>query len=73
MKPQPPCTRDCPRRSILPNCHSVDFCPDWAEYLESMRAWADMRGKALRADADVSSARRLLEANKMREMKRGGK
>lgn len=33
MPRQSPCTKDCPRRSIDPNCHNVDICPEWAEYM----------------------------------------
>lgn len=29
---QAPCTKDCPRRSINPNCHNADICPEWGEY-----------------------------------------
>lgn len=31
---QPPCTKTCPRRSAVPNCHNPNICPDWAKYLE---------------------------------------
>jgi hypothetical protein len=23
--------KDCPRRTVEPNCHNVETCPDWAK------------------------------------------
>lgn len=31
---QGPCTKDCPRRSVSPNCHNADICPEWAEFMK---------------------------------------
>ena len=28
-----PCTKDCTRRSIDPNCHNSEYCEAWGKYV----------------------------------------
>lgn len=41
MKPKPPCGRNCPKRSAIPNCHDSVVCPDWAAYQEALAEWSE--------------------------------
>ena len=34
IKSKSPCVSDCPNRSIEPNCHNIDICEKWKEYVE---------------------------------------
>lgn len=41
---QGPCRKDCPRRSISPNCHDASICPEWGEYMK-VKTVQDNRGR----------------------------
>lgn len=54
-KPQPPCSRDCPRRSLV--CHDPDICPEWGKYQDDLAAFHRARNDALKEMADVHYVR----------------
>lgn len=58
-----PCKRDCPNRSIEPNCHNEDVCELWAAYMAEKRIDDERISKAKeyersKAAQFVESARR---------------
>lgn len=68
---KPPCSADCPRRSIVPNCHNPDICPDWARYMEEKEAEREAEDKAKGAESDLSMERRCFyEYTRKRGMRR---
>ena len=57
MKPKPPCGRNCPKRSAIPNCHDPAVCGDWAAYQEALAKWnADWMAEK-RSMEDYSAAK----------------
>ena len=57
MKPKPPCGKNCPKRSAIPNCHDPAVCGDWAAYQEALAKWnADWKAVA-RSREDYSAAK----------------
>lgn len=34
MRAEVPC-KGCTKRQIEPNCHNVEICPEWAEYMKA--------------------------------------
>ena len=69
-KPEPPCSRDCPRRRASPNCHNRDYCREWGLYEDADAAWKVEQRKAIAAERDVegshkSSYRRYLRLTGM--------
>ena len=39
------CSRDCPNRSVSPNCHNPDICEKWKKHLEEKEAIASAMQK----------------------------
>jgi len=52
-RPQPPCGRNCPRRSAAPNCHNRDYCEDWGKYEDAVAAWKATEFKGRMEERDV--------------------
>lgn len=67
---KPPCEKDCPRRSIAPNCHSP-ICEDWVKYEESCKANRAARVKRMQEINDIASVR-CGKLSKMFERNRNG-
>ena len=55
-KPMPPCTRDCPRRSMV--CHDKEICPEWGDYQTALAAWHAAIQGAKKKEDDLRVARR---------------
>lgn len=49
----PGCPKDCPRRSISPNCHNPETCETWAKYLERKAAAKAAREAVRKAERDL--------------------
>ena len=69
MKPKPPCGRNCPKRSAIPNCHDPAVCGDWAAYQEALAAWNAGNAAARRAQDDVETARYVSKPRRYRKEK----
>ena len=61
-KPKPPCTRECPRRSMV--CHDREICPDWGRYQDELSAWKLMVYSAKQKEDDLLVARRTEQARR---------
>lgn len=63
---EPPCARDCPRRSAVPNCHNPELCEDWARYLAEKAAVDKARERAQSVERDLTGmqVRRSVKAAK---------
>lgn len=57
MKPKPPCGRNCPKRSAIPNCHDSVVCPDWAAYQEALAEWSEAMKAEKREKADLKATK----------------
>ena len=55
MNPKPPCGRNCPKRSAIPNCHDSVVCPDWAAYQEALAEWSEAMKAEKREKADLKA------------------
>lgn len=55
--PKPPCTRSCPKRCAVPNCHDPALCGDWAAYQAALQAHNASVEKMHREYDDLSAAR----------------
>lgn len=53
----PPCSKDCPRRSVSPNCHNPELCPEWAAYLKKQAALKAARQNFKAAEDDFSAVK----------------
>ena len=49
----PGCPKDCPRRSIQPNCHNVETCEIWAKYVAKREAEQTAKFRVLAAERDL--------------------
>ena len=52
--------KDCPRRTVEPNCHNVETCPDWAKEVEKRRADKEARENGRAVERTHISRRRVL-------------
>lgn len=66
----PGCPKDCPRRSISPNCHNVETCEIWAKYVARKEAAHAARGKAKKAERDIEAVEVRRNAMKSTEARR---
>ncbi|MBT9650309.1 hypothetical protein GPK87_12870 [Oscillibacter sp. MCC667] len=57
MNPKPPCGRNCPKRSAIPNCHDSVVCPDWAAYQEALAEWSEAMKAEKREKADLKATK----------------
>lgn len=57
MKPMPPCGRNCPKRSSIPNCHDPAVCGDWAAYQKALAEWNYALKAESREKADLKAAK----------------
>ena len=58
MNPKPPCGRNCPKRSAIPNCHDSVVCPDWwAAYQEALAEWSKAMKAEKREKADLKATK----------------
>ena len=48
MKPKPPCGRNCPKRSAIPN---------WAAYQEALSEWSETMKAEKREKADLKATK----------------
>lgn len=55
-QPKPPCTRDCPERSIV--CHNPKICPKWGQYQRDYAAWREFLRKNRREEGDYEGVRK---------------
>ena len=60
----PPCSKDCPRRRVQPNCHNREYCPAWGEFEDAEAERKAEKRKQIKEEKDVnvfikSSCRRL--------------
>ena len=51
------CPPDCPNRCAQPNCHNVETCPTWAEYVARSEALRTARQRVRAAEDDVATVR----------------
>ena len=68
------CSRDCPNRKAVPNCHNEETCPIWAEHMAKKRALEEARARAKAADDDatavaVNCSRRIAKERKRHRCK----
>lgn len=56
--PKPPCTRSCPKRCAVPNCHDPALCGDWAAYQEELEAYKSAEKKHKAEENDYQETRR---------------
>ena len=68
------CSRDCPNRKAVPNCHNEETCPIWAEHMAKKRALEEARAIAKAADDDatavaVNCSRRIAKERKRHRCK----
>ena len=57
MKPKPPCGRNCPKRSAVPNCHDPAVCGDWAAYQDALAKWNEDWKAARKSRDDYKAAK----------------
>ena len=57
MKPKPPCGRNCPKRSAVPNCHDPAICGDWAAYQDALAKWNEDWKAARKSRDDYKAAK----------------
>lgn len=69
IKPLPPCGRECPDRSVSPNCHDPAICPKWGSYQEALRAYNAQEQKERRSLDDYQAVRSMPDV--IRRKKRG--
>lgn len=50
---RPGCPKDCPRRSIQPNCHNVETCETWAKYITQQESAKKAKEKVRAAERDL--------------------
>lgn len=68
MKPKPPCGRNCPKRSAIPNCHDPAVCGDWAAYQAALAKWNEEWKAEKKARADIrATKKRVLSINREKE------
>ena len=68
----PGCPKDCPRRSIQPNCHNAETCEIWAKYLAKKELEQKVKSKILAAERDLEGMavrRSVLAAKEARRHK----
>ncbi|WP_298030245.1 hypothetical protein [uncultured Dysosmobacter sp.] len=56
--PKPPCTRSCPKRCAVPNCHDPALCGDWAAYQEELEVYKSAEKKRKEEENDYQETRR---------------
>ena len=66
----PGCPKDCPRRSISPNCHNVDTCETWAKYIAQKEAKAAAKATARKAERDFEGVMVCRSVRAAREARR---
>lgn len=66
----PPCSRDCPRRSASPNCHNPEICPEWKTYLAEKEAVNNARKQAQSVERDLTGMRVRRSIRAAKEAKR---
>lgn len=49
----PGCPKDCPKRSISPNCHNVETCERWAAYVARKEAEKSAKETVRKAERDL--------------------
>lgn len=64
------CPKDCPRRSISPNCHNEETCEHWKRHMETVRKEEAERRERGRAARDYRETRRIKQREIIRECER---
>lgn len=50
---RPPCTKDCPRRRVQPNCHNREYCPEWGKFLDAEADWKAKKEEIVKKENDT--------------------